>query len=129
MFNKMKITDNHEWLLLNDDQSIITIGFTEYLKDIIGILKYIELPNIKTNVKPGSYIGIIESSKTAIDIYSPISGLIIEINKAAIDNPQIIHDDPYNNGWLYKINNINLNEYNKLYSFYEYQDKVKNTDL
>ena len=103
----MKIPDNllyskdHEWIE-NIDNSC-RIGITEYAQGELGDIVFMELPEIGLKVKQGDVIGTIEAVKTVADVYSPISGEIIDINSNLENNPELINEDPYTNGWIVNI--------------------------
>ena len=103
----MKIPDNllyskdHEWIK-NIDNSC-RIGITEYAQGELGDIVFMELPEIGLKVKQGDVIGTIEAVKTVADVYSPISGEIIDVNSNLENNPELINKDPYVNGWIVNI--------------------------
>ena len=114
----MKIPDNllyskdHEWIE-NIDKSC-RIGITEYAQGELGDIVFMELPQIGLKVKEGDVIGTIEAVKTVADVYSPISGEIIDINSNLENNPELINEDPYVNGWIVNIkaeNSIDSSEH------------------
>lgn len=116
----LKYTKTHEWIRKEDD--LITIGITDHAQTMLGDLVYVELPEVETNVHGGQECAIVESVKAAADIYCPVSGEVIEVNRAAIENPQLINQDPYGKGWLFRVradekSNLSLlsaNEYSKV---------------
>ena len=97
----MKYTKDHEWIKLDGD--IATIGITKHAADALGELVYVELPKIGASFAKGGAIAVVESSKSASDVYSPISGEVIAINESLVSAPENINNDPYNNGWLVKV--------------------------
>ncbi|OGT44485.1 MAG: glycine cleavage system protein H [Gammaproteobacteria bacterium RIFCSPHIGHO2_12_FULL_37_34] len=116
----LKYTKTHEWIRKEDD--FITIGITDHAQTMLGDLVYVELPEVDTNVHGGQECAIVESVKAAADIYCPVSGEIVEVNRAAIENPQLINQDPYGKGWLFRVRPdeksnlalLNANEYSKV---------------
>ncbi len=94
-------TESHEWV--QDDGGIVTIGISDYaqcqLKDVV----YVELPEVGSEFKKGDGIGVVESVKTVADVYSPVSGKVVETNLALKDHPQLINEDPFGGGWIVKI--------------------------
>jgi len=82
---------------------MLTVGITDHAQTMLGDLVYVELPEAESNLEIGQECAVVESVKAAADIYSPISGEVIEINAAVIENPQLINQDPYGNGWLFRI--------------------------
>ena len=96
-----RYSQSHEWFRTDGD--VVTIGITQYAADELTDITYVELKPSGTAIKAGSSIGEVESVKTTSDVYSAIGGTIIEINKAAIDDPSLLNSDPYGRGWLVKV--------------------------
>jgi glycine cleavage system H protein len=117
---KLRYTKTHEWVKKDKDQ--ITIGITDHAQTMLGDLVYVELPELETNFDNGQECAVVESVKAAADIYCPISGEVVEINDAVIENPQLINEDPYGKGWLFRIRPfeqadialLNADEYSKV---------------
>lgn len=117
---ELKYTKTHEWVKKEDE--FLTIGITDHAQTMLGDLVYVELPEIETNFDSGQECAVVESVKAAADIYCPIPGEIIEVNEEVIENPQLINQDPYGRGWLFRIkpddksgsNLLNANEYSKV---------------
>ncbi len=100
--SELKYTESHEWLRLEDD-GLVTVGVTDHAQALLGDLVFIELPEVGTEFVAGDECCVVESVKAASDVYMPISGEIMEINEALVDEPEIINNSPYDNGWLFKI--------------------------
>lgn len=98
---KLQYTNTHEWVRKDDD--LLTIGITDHAQTMLGDLVYVELPEIETSLDTGQEFAVVESVKAAADIYCPISGEVVEINDAVIENPQLINEDPYGKGWLIRV--------------------------
>lgn len=98
---KLHYTKTHEWIL--KEEGLYTVGITDHAQTMLGDLVYLELPEPYSHVEKNQEVAVIESVKAAADIYSPVSGEVIEINKDALDNPEFINNDPYGKGWLFKI--------------------------
>lgn len=94
-------TKDHEWAQV--DENIVTVGITEFAQDSLGEVVYVELPEEGSKVTQNESFGVIESVKAASDLYSPVSGTVIEVNMALMDNPSVLNDDPMNEGWLIRI--------------------------
>ena len=103
-------TKDHEWIKI--ENGIATIGITDYAQGELGDIIFIELPDIGDSVQAKDSIGTIEAVKTVADIYSPMNGEILEININLEENPDIINTDPYNSGWIIKLNNFTNNDEN-----------------
>lgn len=116
-------TETDEWVLINGNTA--TIGITDYaqkkLRDIVGV----ELPEVGKEVKSGDSIAVVESVKAAADIYSPLSGKVIDTNQKLLDSPELINKDPYGEGWIFRIELSNKNEIEKLLSADKYSELVK----
>ncbi|MBM3207036.1 MAG: glycine cleavage system protein GcvH [Chlamydiae bacterium] len=97
----MYFTPSHEWIICNDD--IATIGITSYAQSELGEIVYVELPKIGSNIEKGQELAILESTKAAADVYSPVSGKIIELNTTLIDDCSKINSSPESAGWICKI--------------------------
>ena len=104
----IKYTKDHEWIKLDGD--IATIGITQHAADALGELVYVELPKIGANFNKGDAIAVVESSKSASDVYVPIAGEIIAINDSLVSVPENVNNDTYGVGWLVKIKISNLSD-------------------
>ena len=98
----LKYTDSHEWVR-DDGDGVVTIGITDHAQSLLGDLVFVELPESSIEIGAGEEAGVVESVKAASDIYSPVTGKIIEINRALEGSPDLINTDPYGDGWLYRI--------------------------
>ncbi len=94
-------TKEHEWAQV--DENIVTIGITQFAQEQLGEVVYVELPEEGAKVNQGETFGVVESVKAASDLYSPVSGTVIEVNTALMDDPSGLNDDPMNEGWMMKI--------------------------
>ncbi len=99
---ELKYTKSHEWLRVEED-GLITIGISDHAQELLGDLVFVELPEAGTEFVAGDECCVVESVKAASDVYMPISGEIIEVNEALADEPEIINNSPYDNGWLFKM--------------------------
>lgn len=98
---KLQYTKTHEWIKKEDDY--LTIGITDHAQTMLGDLVYVELPEVEMNLDGGQECAVVESVKAAADIYAPISGEVIEINSEVMENPQLVNQDPYGKGWLFRV--------------------------
>ena len=98
----LKYTDAHEWVADNGDGTV-TVGITAVATDQLGDLVYIELPEVGANVARGSDCAVVESTKTAADVYAPVSGVVIAVNAEVTDHPERVNESPYGGGWLFKL--------------------------
>ncbi|HJM84649.1 MAG TPA: glycine cleavage system protein GcvH [Candidatus Marinimicrobia bacterium] len=105
-------TKDHEWIKI--ENGIATVGITDYAQGELGDIIFIELPEIGDSVQAEDSIGTIEAVKTVADIYSPMNGEILEVNINLEDNPDSLNTDPYDSGWIIKLNNFTNNDDNYL---------------
>lgn len=112
--NDRKYSAEHQWALPEADGTI-TVGITDYAQETLGDLVFVQLPEVGSEVAANQQVAVVESVKTASDVFAPMSGQIIAINKAAADAPETINEDAYGT-WLFKIQPHNLAEYDSLMS-------------
>jgi len=117
--NDLLYTDEHEWVKI--DEATATIGVTDYAQGELGDIVFIEFPDLNLNFTKGESIGTIEAVKTVSDIYMPLSGKVLELNDQLNDNPEIVNDNPFDNGWIIKLQITNIDEISKLMSSEEYK--------
>lgn len=98
---QLQYTKTHEWV--KKDNEYLIVGITDHAQTMLGDLVYVELPPLESNLDNGQECAVVESVKAAADIYAPINGEVIEVNMAVVENPQLINQDPYGKGWLFKI--------------------------
>ena len=97
----LKYAKSHEWVRVVGDTA--TIGITDHAQHELTDIVFVEVPEVGDRVKAGDACAVVESVKTASDIYSPVSGEIVEVNKSVADNPVLVNTEPYAGGWFYKI--------------------------
>ena len=114
----------HEWVKVTDTNQIVTIGITEYAADNLGDIVFIELPDSEVNVDQFGKLGEVESVKAVSDIYSPISGTVVETNSDLIDHPEHINNSPYEQGWIAKIKISDNSELDNLMKSEEYESML-----
>ena len=93
---------SHEWVRIEEDGSLV-VGISDHAQDQLGDVVYVELPEIGQVLSVGDEAGVVESVKAASDVYSPVSGEVIEINPLLEDDPEMINTQPYEDGWFYKL--------------------------
>jgi glycine cleavage system H protein len=118
----LKYLKSHEWLRVSGDTG--TVGITDHAQHELTDIVFVELPAVGRQVKAGEACAVVESVKTASDIYSPVSGEIIEVNPAVVDNPALVNTDPHAAGWFYKIKLSNAAELNALLSPEDYKKQI-----
>jgi glycine cleavage system H protein len=108
----LKYTESHEWIKLDDNN--VKVGITDHAQSELTDIVFVELPEIGKNVKKGEELCVVESVKSVSEIYAPVSGKIVEVNKKLEDEPETINSSPYVDGWLVKIEIENKSEVEKL---------------
>jgi glycine cleavage system H protein len=119
----LKYTKSHEWVRAGDNNAV-TIGITDHAQHELTDIVFVELPEVGRRVKAGDACAVVESVKTASDIYAPVSGEILEMNKAVTDNPALANTEPYNGGWFFKIKLSNSTELNSLLTPEQYKAQI-----
>jgi glycine cleavage system H protein len=98
----LQYTSDHEWLRREDDGSV-TVGITDHAQSALGDLVYVELPEVNQEVEAGGDMAVVESVKAASDVYAPIAGTVVAVNDALTDDPEVINNDPYGDGWIVRL--------------------------
>ena len=117
-----KYSKEHEWVLL--EGSVATIGITDYAQDQLGDIVFVELPAIGDKVSKEDAFGVVESVKAVSDIYAPVSGKVVEVNDDLPENPEMVNEDAYGDGWIIKIEMSDPEELQDLMSASEYEEYV-----
>ena len=104
----LRYLDSHEYIRVDDE--IATIGITSFAIEELGDIVFLELPELDDEVEKGDNIGTIESVKAVSEIYAPVSGIVIDRNEMLITSPEMVADDPYNDGWLIKVRLKDIND-------------------
>ena len=120
--SEKKYSKDHEWISLEDQ--VATIGITDFAQESLGDIVFVELPIIGKLIKKGDQIGVVESVKAASEIYSPVSGEIIEVNNELTNTPQLANTNPEDLGWYIKIKLEKTDELNNLLSFDQYKKMI-----
>ncbi|SRR5690554_301895 len=94
--------ESHEWVRRESDDTV-TVGISDYAQDQLGDVVFVELPESGAEVKKGDQVAVVESVKTASDIYTPVSGTIVEVNGALETTPEQINESPYQSGWIFRV--------------------------
>lgn len=118
----MKYTESHEWIVLEGNVGVV--GITDYAQKELGEIVYVELPKVGAKIKAGEEACVLESTKAAADIYSPVSGKVIAVNESLKSNVQKINQSAEKEGWLFKIELADKNEYTNLMGSAEYQNLI-----
>jgi glycine cleavage system H protein len=117
-----RYTTEHEWIKPEGEHFVV--GITAFAQDQLGDIVYVELPKVGDQMEAGKTFGVIESVKTASDLYAPVSGEVVEVNAALADQPQNINDDPYESGWMVKVRASDAAEVEQLLTAAQYSEQT-----
>lgn len=117
-------TKSHEWVKVEDDRAIV--GVTSYAQDQLVEVVFVELPEEGKEVKAGDTVATLESVKAVADVYAPVSGKIIEVNKQLENQPELVNQDPYGEGWIFVIEIAGEEELHTLMKVSDYQSLIEN---
>ena len=117
----LKYTKEHEWVRV-EPEDVAVLGVTSFAAENLGDIVYLDLPEVDTELTQMGKLGEIESVKAVSDIYSPVSGRVLERNEQAIENPESVNASPYESGWLLKMAFSDPSELNELMTASEYED-------
>jgi glycine cleavage system H protein len=121
---ELRCAKSHEWIRLEDDGTAY-VGISEHAQDAMGDLVYVELQEVGQTVAASDETGVVESVKAASDIYAPVSGEIIAINEALNDTPELVNQDCYGDGWLYRIKVADTTELEQLLNAEDYAAQLE----
>ena len=122
---ELKYTKTHEWAKVEDDFALI--GISDHAQEALGDMVFVELPEIGKKVEMGKECGVVESVKSASDVYSPLSGEVVKFNDNVTKTPALLNSDPYGEGWLFKIKMTKKQELNSLMDAKAYEKFVEET--
>ena len=123
----LKFLKSHEWARV-EGSGRVTVGISDHAQGLLGDLVYVELPEVGKQVKVGEQAAVVESVKAASDVYSPITGTVVEVNDALSDKPETINEDAYGEGWIYVVEVDGLEELNDLLGPDDYAELLENED-
>jgi|TARA_Y100000814_G_scaffold277335_1_gene238278 glycine cleavage system H protein len=109
----LRYTSTHEWASAAEN-GVITIGITDFAQDQLGDVVFVELPQLGDQFEQGDPVAVVESVKTASDIYAPTKGTVVEVNSNLEDSPEEINSDPYSSGWIFRLSIDSTNEMSNL---------------
>ena len=118
--DNLKYTSDHEWLRLEDDGSVV-IGITDHAQEALGELVYVEIPDAGASYGRGDACVVVESVKAASDVYAPVSGDCTDANSALADEPELVNQSPYQDGWLIRLTPTDPAEFDELMDAEAYQ--------
>ena len=118
----LRYSKEHEWVRVEDDTGVV--GITDYAQDQLGDIVYLDLPAVGAGVAQNEKMGEIESVKAVSDLFSPVNGEVIEVNQEAVDAPEVVNQEPYRRGWLFKVRLSDTGKLDGLLSAEAYQEFV-----
>jgi glycine cleavage system H protein len=121
--SELKFLSSHEWVSVDGD--VATVGVSDHAQELLGDLVFVELPEVGNTVSAGDSVAVIESVKAASDTYAPVSGEIVEVNEELEDSPERINDDPYGDGWMYRVKMDDAAEVNDLLGADDYSNSIE----
>ena len=122
----LRYTKDHEWARAEGDSTVI-VGITDYAQDALGDIVYVEVPTAGEEVNLDEPFGTVESTKSVSDLISPVTGVVAEGNTELLDNPEILNEDPYGDGWIMKVSAESLDDINDLMTAAEYAEYLEDS--
>ncbi len=116
-----RFTDSHEWVKVEED-NIVSIGITDYAQDHLGDIVSVEAPRVGDEIEKGEPIGMIDSQKASSEVYAPITGVVVENNDLLEDDPGVINTDPYEEGWLVRVEVGDMEQLDELMTAEDYEE-------
>ena len=121
---ELKYSESHEWVKVEADGSVL-IGITDHAQDALGDVVYVELPDVGAEIDAGAEVAVVESVKAASDIYTPISGEVVEVNAGLQDDPSMVNSSPYDLGWFMRLKPRDINSIEDLLDLEGYRALVE----
>ena len=122
--NDRRYASTHEWTIASEQAGIFTIGISDYAQQALGDVVHASLPDVGSQVTAGQACCVLESVKAASDVHAPLDGVIVAINEQLDATPELINDEPYTDGWLFRIQASNAAQLNQLMSATDYESKI-----
>ena len=119
--DNLKFLESHEWAREEADGSV-TVGISDHAQSLLGDIVFVELPEVGSEVNKQDDVAVVESVKAASDVYTPLSGEVLEVNEMLADKPEVINSSPYEDGWFFKIKPNNIEELSELLDNEAYQE-------
>ncbi|MEO6926486.1 MAG: glycine cleavage system protein GcvH [Rhodanobacter sp.] len=123
----LKFLKSHEWARVEDD-GLVRVGISDHAQAQLGDLVYVELPEIGAAIQAGNGVAVVESVKAASDLYSPVSGEIVEVNELLNDKPEMINEDAFGDGWIFLIRPSDRAELDELLDTKDYEELIENDE-
>ncbi|AQS58351.1 glycine cleavage system protein GcvH [Desulforamulus ferrireducens] len=119
----LKYSKEHEWVRVEGNRAVI--GITDFAQDSLGDIVFVELPSVGDSLEADDTFGVVESVKTASDLYAPVSGKVVEVNEALADAPEMVNQDPYGQGWMIIVEMSDETQLDNLLDVEQYQKMVE----
>lgn len=116
-------SETHEWVRLEEDGSL-TLGITDHAQELLGDMVFVELPEVESQLAQNAECAVVESVKAAADVYSPVAGVVVETNDALNEQPELVNQDPYGAGWLFRMQPDDPAELERLLNAVDYQQLI-----
>jgi glycine cleavage system H protein len=123
----LKFQKSHEWARVEDD-GLIRVGISDHAQHQLGDLVYVELPEVGATIQAGTGVAVVESVKAASDVYSPVTGEVVEVNQALDDNPEKINEDAFGDGWIFLVKADDRSELDELLDADAYAELIENDE-
>ena len=120
---ELRYTDQHEWARLDGGQ--VTVGITSYATDQLGDVVFVELPAVGSRLEALKPFGVVEAVKAVSDVYAPVSGEVVEVNTALVDNPALVNQEPFGQGWMIRLKPDRTEDWKGLLSSNDYEKLVE----
>lgn len=120
--SELKYTKEHEWIKIEDN--VATIGITDFAQSELGDIVFVDVDTVDDDLASGDVFGSVEAVKTVSDLFLPVAGTVIEFNAALEDQPELLNTDPYNEGWIIKLQLADNADLSVLLTAQEYQDSI-----
>ena len=124
---ELSYSKDHEWVRMEEDGTV-TVGVTDHAQAALGDLVFVELPEVGATLSEGDACAVVESVKAASDVYCPVSGEVVEVNEAVVDAPETVNQDPYGDGWLFKLQPVDAGEVEDLLNAESYTEVTEEDD-
>ncbi len=118
---ELKYTQSHEWVLASEDGQA-TIGITDHAQELLGDMVFVELPEIERELDAGEECSVVESVKAASDVYAPVAGTVVAVNERLADAPELINEDPYGEGWMFRLQISDISQLDDLLDSAAYEE-------
>lgn len=120
----LRYTREHEWIRVEGDRGVV--GITDFAQEQLGDVVFVELPKAGANLEEGKTFGVVESVKTASDLYAPVGGTVVDVNSKLSDQPELVNRDPYGEGWMLVVQIANRGQLDELLTPEQYEELIAN---